>query len=173
MIGIMNKSTVSTKTHVLFIYDYIRDYDRAKIVYEALRADDSIVIHGLFDNENHDYLHDHEKFRYWIYRQHIFTTVSLVLIGRDTAKNPDVQFALRESFKHNNDFTGVTIHNIEIDGIRDYRGLNPMVNNSFTVPGGIDVSVFGRYDIYDWMYDDGKKEIVHWITGKKMSNVQN
>lgn len=70
------------------------------------------------------------------------TTVTVVLIGTETAHRPWVKFEIEESAKRKNGFLGISIHHIkEQDGQTSPRGLQPAVPAGFLFP------------CYDWDYN--------------------
>jgi hypothetical protein len=67
------------------------------------------------------------------------TSVTAVLIGRETASRPFVQYEIAQSVARKNGLLGIYIHNLEDkNGRTDTRGPKP------TVPPGVD------FPAYDW-----------------------
>ena len=103
----------------------------------------------------------------WIDRQLNGTSVTIVLIGAETANRPYVQYEILESYKRGNGLLGIYVHNMkDVNGQTQwFNGPNPFDN--VQVEGGI----FGktalsnrvRIPIYDWVSDNGRNNIATWI----------
>ena len=85
----------------------------------------------------------------WIDKQLEGTSVTVVLIGAETSKRPYVAYEIKQSIKRGNGLLGIYIHNLkDMEGKTDTMGSNPLPNG---------------YPTYDWVYDDGRKNIGDWI----------
>jgi hypothetical protein len=77
------------------------------------------------------------------------TTVTVVLIGSHTASRRWVNYEIDQSIDRGNGLLGVYIHNItDQDGKTATKGSNPLPS---------------RYNTYDWVNDDGYKNLGKWI----------
>jgi hypothetical protein len=77
------------------------------------------------------------------------TTVTAVLIGTNTFGREWVNYEISESMRLRKGLLGIYIHNIpDFVGNTERKGSNP-------VPS--------RYDTYDWVYDDGYKNLGSWV----------
>jgi MTH538 TIR-like domain (DUF1863) len=77
------------------------------------------------------------------------TTVTAVLIGTNTFGREWVNYEISESMRLGKGLLGVYIHNIpDFTGKTAPRGSNP-------VPS--------RYHTYDWVYDNGYKNLGSWV----------
>lgn len=79
------------------------------------------------------------------------TTVTCFLLGSETANRKYVQYELDRSRKIGNGLLAITIHDLkDKKGAIDYFG--PSI-----------FPFFSLYRTYSWFYDDGQKNIGHWI----------
>jgi hypothetical protein len=77
------------------------------------------------------------------------TSVTAVLIGTNTFGREWVNYEIAESMRLGKGLLGIYIHNIpDFAGYTASKGSNP-------VPG--------RYNTYDWVYDDGYKNLGSWV----------
>lgn len=90
--------------------------------------------------------------RNWIDSQMFGTSVTIVLIGGETASRKWVDYEIQESIKRGNGLIGIYIHNLKNQyGQTDYKGQNPIHK--------FDPSA----KIYDWVNDNGRLYIDDWI----------
>jgi hypothetical protein len=95
----------------------------------------------------------------WIDGQLKDTSVTVVLIGAETAGRPWVQYEILKSWNRGNGLVGITIHNIkDQDQKTDTPGLNPF--DSFKLPDGTLLSSVVK--TYDWVANDGRKNLGKW-----------
>lgn len=103
----------------------------------------------------------------WIDRQLNGTTVTVVLIGQETANRPYVQYEILQSYERGNGLLGINIHNIkDTKGQTQwYSGPNPF--GSVEVDGGFwgktALSNKLTIPIYDWVHSDGRRNIATWV----------
>ncbi|MBA7651245.1 hypothetical protein ES703_59062 [subsurface metagenome] len=91
------------------------------------------------------------------------TSVTTVLIGKETSGRKWVKYEIKKSHERGNGLLGVYIHNIkDKDGLTDKKG-----NNNF---GEIDKDEDGNsvyfwqlYPTYDWVDDDGYNNFSDWV----------
>lgn len=77
------------------------------------------------------------------------TSVTVVLIGKETASRSYVKYEIEQSIARGNGLLGVRIEKIaDKDGSVDESGSNPL-------PAG--------YDVYLWNKDEGSKNLGTWI----------
>jgi hypothetical protein len=102
----------------------------------------------------------------WIDRQLEGTSVTVALIGADTAHRPYVQYEIRRSYERGNRLLGIWIDSIkDQDGkIAASRGDNPFEvvrigSFFFTNP----ISSLLDVRVYDWVRDQGRHSIARWI----------
>lgn len=97
----------------------------------------------------------------WIDRQFKDTSVTVVLIGAETAIRKWVQYEIKKSVEIGNGLLGVYIHNLkDKDGYTDRKGYNPFdyIKRDW---GGEYLSEI--YPTYDWVYDKGYENIGDWV----------
>jgi hypothetical protein len=99
----------------------------------------------------------------WIDKQMEGTSVTVVLIGNETATRPHVTYEIEQSQKLNKGIVGVRIHNLKNQsGSADYAGLNPMDYVKIPLYGG-HKALSSIYPTYDYITQDGYKNIGDWI----------
>ena len=77
------------------------------------------------------------------------TSVTVVLIGAETANRPYVKYEIQKSVEVGNGLVGVYIHNVKnSNGFASTRGANPL-------PQG--------YTVYDYVSDNGYANLGTWI----------
>lgn len=108
----------------------------------------------------------------WIDRQMAGTGVTVVLIGRQTATRPYVQYEIRQSIRNRKGLLGIHIHQIkDRNGRTTTKGHNPL--HDFTVTrddpwfGWLGVRSEQRisdiFQSFDWVEDDGRDNMPDWI----------
>jgi hypothetical protein len=98
----------------------------------------------------------------WIQDQLKNTTVTVVLIGAETASRPWVKYEIRESWKRGNAVVGVRIHSIkDQDSKTDSYGVNPLDVVKFD--DGTALSTVCK--TYDWVADKGREHLGEWLEG--------
>jgi hypothetical protein len=95
----------------------------------------------------------------WIDDQLENTSVTVVLIGAETASREWVQHEILKSWNRGNGLVGIRIHNItDQDRKTDVAGRNPF--DDFKLLDGTVLSSVCR--TYDWVTDDGRKNLGEW-----------
>ena len=99
----------------------------------------------------------------WIRDQLSGTSVTVVLIGSETNQREYVKYELRKSYEKGNGMLGIYIHQCkDLDGKTDKKG-----SNQFGEIGkdANDKPVYfsTKYSCYDWVDDDGYKNMGKWI----------
>lgn len=95
----------------------------------------------------------------WIEEQLKNTSVTVVLIGTETASREWVQHEILTSWNRGNGLVGVRIHNIKDHNQKtDLDGHNPF--EDFKLPDGTLLS--SVCNTYDWLIDDGRKDLGKW-----------
>lgn len=99
----------------------------------------------------------------WIDAQLGGTSVTAVLIGAQTYSRKWVKYEIKRSYERGNGIFGIFIHNVKdpVSGV-DQQGKNPLDHWSLTT-NGRNVSFSAIYPTYDWVYDDGYKNLSTWI----------
>ena len=104
-----------------------------------------------------------EAIKRWIDRQLDGTSVTVVLIGAETSEREYVGYEIKQSYSKGNGLLGVYIQNMkDVNGRTDVKGKNPLSN--WTVErDGTRVALANIYPSYDWVNDDGRRNIGDWI----------
>lgn len=104
-----------------------------------------------------------EAIKQWINKQLDGVSVTIVLIGAETNGRKYVDYEIQRSREEGKGLLGIYIHNMkDINGNTDSKGENPFdywyitVNNQKKYYSSI-------YSTYDWVYNDGYKNIGDWI----------
>jgi len=81
------------------------------------------------------------------------TSVTVVLIGAETADRPYVQYEIQHSWDSGNGLIGIYVHKQkDKDGKTDTKGDDPFIKMGFT---GIRT--------YDWVDDNGYQNLGIWV----------
>lgn len=96
----------------------------------------------------------------WIAGQLKYTSVTVVLIGAETAERDWVDHEIRESWARGNGIVGVRIQNVKDQhGKTDRAGPNPL-DNVHLVDG---TPLSSLCKTYDWVADDGRNNLGDWV----------
>jgi antiphage defense system Thoeris ThsB-like protein len=99
----------------------------------------------------------------WINAQLAGTSVTVVLIGSQTAQRPFVRYEIEQSHIQKKGLLGVYIHSLpNFLGMSDRMGRNPFSDFSF-MRGTNKVYLSDLYKTYDWKLDGGYYNIGKWI----------
>lgn len=101
----------------------------------------------------------------WINENIHGTSVTVVLVGRETASRPWVQYEITESRRRGNGLLGVRIHDIPSyrgpgDPTVDSPGADPFASVPDPLRPGYTLA--GRYPIYNWN-PSGRTSLAGWI----------
>jgi hypothetical protein len=150
---------MARKTFFSFHYD--RDAWRAAQVRNCnlLPSDDQ---YGFIDSVDWESIRRQgdDAIERWISDQLKNTSVTVVLIGSETARRPWVQHEIIKSWNRGNGIVGVWIHNIkDQDRKTDVPGGNPF--DQFKLPDNTLLSCVCK--TRDWVIDDGRNNLGKWI----------
>ncbi len=96
----------------------------------------------------------------WINRQLSYTSVTAVLIGRETASRRWVRYEIARSIDKGNGLLGIYVNGLEDrDGSTDQRGPNPFDYLPFD--NGRPLSQM--FHTYDWILQDGYNNLATWV----------
>jgi hypothetical protein len=88
------------------------------------------------------------------------TSVTVVLIGAETASRQWVRYEIAQSIKGGNGLVGIYIHNLKTDeGETDTKGPNPLEDFAEQMAA----AGYGPLRTYDWAYADGYHNVAAWI----------
>lgn len=99
----------------------------------------------------------------WIDDQLNNTSVTVVLIGAQTYERDYVGYEIKQSSNRGNGLLGIYIHNMkDVNSQTDTKGQNPL-SKWQKEQNGRQVLLSDIYPTYDWVNDDGRKNIATWI----------
>lgn len=149
---------------VFFSFHYEEDVARAMVVRNAW-VTKGIEEAGYIDKAEFEKikLKGKSAVEQWIDQQLNGTSVTVVLIGRETLKRPFVQYEICQSINKGNGLIGIHICNI-----KDMKTqITSLMGDTHTVIGnnkGLPVYFDDACDaIYDYINDDGYNRIGAWI----------
>ncbi|MBP5974172.1 TIR domain-containing protein [Brasilonema sp. CT11] len=91
------------------------------------------------------------------------TSVTVVLIGAQTAERRWVKYEIEKSYERGNGMLGIYIHNMKcVTGSSDVQGRNPF-DNFFTEVNNQNIYLSQIYPTYNWVYDDGYNNFSTWV----------
>lgn len=104
-----------------------------------------------------------ESIEKWINDQLNGTSVTVVLIGAETANREYVGYEIVQSHKKGNGMLGIYIHNMkDSNSLTSAAGKNPFANWQ-TTENGKTTNLGDIYPTYDWVNDSGRENIEKWI----------
>ena len=146
---------------VFFSFHFGKDSQRAAQVRNAdMLADEDE--YGVIDAVDWEKLEREgaESIKRWILFQLEGTSVTVVLIGAETADRPWVRYEIRKSWERGNALVGLKIHNVKnLKGETDSPGINPLEQMKFT--DGTTLSSVSK--TYDWNNDNGRENLGTWV----------
>ena len=99
----------------------------------------------------------------WIDRQLGGTSVTVVLIGAETADRDYVTYEIQASYRRGNGMLGITLHNMKDQYQRtDVPGRNPF-QALYVTNNGVKQYLSSMYRTYDWVGDNGYANLAGWI----------
>lgn len=154
---------------VFFSFHYDNDVNRANVVRNSwvIRGKSSA---GFIDKAEFEEIKRRGKtaVERWIDDQLIGTSVTVVLIGRETLSRPFVQYEIIESYKKGNPIIGIGIGNIK-DMRSGLTTTSQSVNTTIGSFKGKDISfseVMSGY--YDYILHDGYNNLGKWVEDAKV-----
>lgn len=150
---------------VFFSFHYERDIWRASQVRNSWVTKEDREAAGFWDAASWEEVKKkgEEAVKSWIDRQMTGTSVTVVLIGAETAARKYVDYETLQSHNSRKGMLGIYIHGMkDRDGYTDVRGQNPFDN--WTVEQDRRrVSMSTLYPTYNWATDDGYSNVGKWI----------
>lgn len=99
----------------------------------------------------------------WIDYQLDGTSVTVVLIGKETNSREYVDYEIKQSRKKGNGILGIYIHNLkDSNGDTDSKGDNPF-DYWYTTENGAKKYFSEIYPTYDWINDSGYNNLGDWV----------
>lgn len=104
-----------------------------------------------------------EAIKAWIDEQMFGTSVTVVLVGAETASRAYVGYEITQSVLKRNGIVAVRVHQLKDQaGRRDCVGPNPL--DMWTIPVNGRKCLLSRiYPTYDWLFDDGYEKFGSWV----------
>ena len=97
----------------------------------------------------------------WIDAQLRGTSVTVVLIGAETANRQWINYEIVESVRRGNGLLGVYIHNVrDASGSTTAKGDNPF---DYVTRRNTGAKLSKEYATYDWVRDDGPRNLPRWV----------
>jgi hypothetical protein len=91
------------------------------------------------------------------------TSVTVVLIGAETASRPWVQYEIKKSYERGNGLFGVRIYSIKDQfGFPDLPGPDPF-DHLFIQDGYRQIPLSQYFPTYDWVQHDGYHGFARWV----------
>lgn len=149
--------------YVFFSFHYEKDCWRAGVV---RNANITYERRGYIDSAVWEEIKKQGKtaIENWINEQLKGTSVTIVLIGEETASREWVKFEIENSLKKENGLLGIYIHNIKDQYEKTSpKGSNPFNQYTFTDKKGVKHNLSDVVKTYDWVLDDGYNNLVSWI----------
>jgi MTH538 TIR-like domain (DUF1863) len=101
-----------------------------------------------------------EAIRRWIDGQLKYTSVTVVLIGAETAERDWVDYEIRKSWERGNALVGLRVHNVKDQHSKtDTAGPNPL--DHILLADGTPLSTV--CNTFDWVTDDGRSNLDQWV----------
>jgi hypothetical protein len=98
------------------------------------------------------------------------TSVTVVLIGAETAHRTYVRYEITKSYEKGNGLLGVYIHNLkDPDGKNDTKGSNPFDFVDLYDENGKRVILSSLFPTYDWVNDNGYSNFADWVEAAAMA----
>jgi hypothetical protein len=105
----------------------------------------------------------------WIDGQLVGTSVTVVLIGSNTADRKWIDYEIKSSHKRGNGMLGIYIHNQKNSkGLTSTKGKNPF-DSWHVTRNGNQIYFSTLYKTYDWVNNNGYENISTWIEGAARS----
>lgn len=143
-----------------FSFRYKNDNWRASIVRNSWVTQDRKSA-GFFDTAEWEEVKrkSDSAIEKWIDAQMIGTSVTVVLIGSDTAGRKWINYEITSSHRKGNGMLGIYVHNIkDRNGNTTTKGRNPFDDWKFEKAGSVIT-----YPVYDWVANDGYGNMGDWI----------
>lgn len=150
---------------VFFAFHYERDIWRASQVRNSWVTKPDRETAGFWDAASWEEVKKkgEEAVKKWIDKELEGTSVTAVLIGAETNDRKYVDYEIEQSRKKGNGLLGIYIHNIKDNkGNTDVKGKNPFDYWHTTVDGQ-EKYFSSIYFTYDWVNDDGYKNLGDWV----------
>lgn len=151
---------------VFFSFHYQRDIFRVNQVRNSGITKAGFDESGFIDHADWEKLERQgdDAIRRWIDRQMSGASVTVVLIGAETAGRDWVKYEIRESHNQGKGMLGIYIHQL-VDPrtlLGDLKGENPFAN-FYLSDSNPRKYLSELYPTYDWVEDDGYRNFGSWV----------
>lgn len=146
--------------HAFFSFRYKADNWRAANVRNSWLTQNRKAS-GFFDSAKWEEVKkkDDASIEQWIDTQLTGTSVTVVLIGSDTAGKKWINYEIKASHEKGNGILGIYIHGKkDSNGKTSTKGKNPFSKFTFNKAGSVI-----EYPTYDWVANDGYNNMGTWI----------
>ncbi len=146
-------------------FHYERDAWRAGVVRNSWRTQ-GFKASGFRDGARWEQVERHgkEAVERWIEDQLKGASVTIVLIGAQTAEREWVMHEIRRSCALRMGLVGIRIHGIRNNHrLVDVAGANPFDSLWYDSPGGVRQYLSSIYSTYDYVADNGYQNLGAWI----------
>jgi hypothetical protein len=151
---------------VFFSFHYERDIWRASQVRNSWVTKPDREDAGFWDAASWEEVKKKgdEAIKRWIDKNLEGTSVTVVLIGRETAERPYVLYEIEQSYKTSKGLLGIYIHNMrDKTGQSDLAGSNPFDKVKTVSSLGVQQSLATVVKVRDWVLDNGYDNLGDWI----------
>ena len=151
--------------HVFFTFHYQRDIMRVNTIRHHGMTKNNLEESGYIDHSlwEKSKLQGKSALKKLIDDGLAGSSVTAVLIGRETAGREWVDYEIEQSHTRRNGLIGIYINKIKnTDGVIDARGRNPLDDWTITQNGKA-VAFSSIYPTYDWIDDDGYNNFGKWV----------
>ena len=150
---------------VFFSFHYERDIWRASQIRNSWVTKPNREYAGFWDAASWEAVKrkGDEAVKKWIRRNLEGTSVTVVLIGYETATRKYVGYEIEQSYDRGNGLLGIYIYNIrDEDRLTDFKGENPF--DKWYVESNGRYTYFSQiYKTFDWVAGNGYNNLGTWI----------
>jgi hypothetical protein len=150
---------------VFFSFHYERDIWRASQVRNSWVSKPDRETAGFWDSASWEEVKKkgEDAIKRWINKELEGTSVTVVLIGTETASRKYVRYEIIQSYNKGNGLLGIYIHKLrDKDGSTDRKGDNPF-DYIYIERDGKKIYFSEIYPTYDWVGDNGYNNLGSWV----------
>ena len=154
--------------HIFFSFHYQRDIWRVSRIRNSWVTQGNTTA-GFWDDASWESVkrQGEQAIQSWINNEMKGTSVTVVLIGAETYNRKYVLYEIQKSYEEGKGLLGIYIHNMKNqNGYSDNKGQDPLSqidtlrDEYFCSLHSLENNI---WKTYDWVYDDGYKNIGTWI----------
>ena len=155
---------------VFFSFHYDRDAWRASQVRNSWVTKKNADAAGYVDAAEWEEVKQEgeQAVKDWIDEQLHGTSVTVVLIGNETAARKYVKYEIEQSIRRGNGLVGIKIHDLKNRNREtDFAGSNPL--DDFVIETASEETKLSKvFETYDWVRDDGRNNLGEWVEEAKL-----